>query len=273
MCFLIMKLNILHTVNKYFLLTIFLSLLGLNVAYADGSYEAAFKKALDNHQYYFKHKGKSYTTDTKDKKFDFFNHGYKDYRSAAKYMIENYPDDKSNRCFRFKGKKWGFDGWRINKDSDKFYTYLDYDIDGWRNKVIIVSDNKLIKVIFHEDNGCYRRDTHIQVLFEDKIFYDSRKDFEELTSDGWSIFLNINHYIDKDLNNNGKQELFIDAGYTIGNNWLEKYYLFEYDESSIKLVKKFIAGDWTERLGVSDHFKAKFEVSDEELSKIIIEKF
>ena len=40
-----------------------------------------------------------------------------------------------------------------------------------------------------------------------------------------------------------------------------------------KLVKKFIAGDWTERLGVSDHFKAKFEVSDDELSKIIMEKF
>ena len=34
-----------------------------------------------------------------------------------------------------------------------------------------------------------------------------------------------------------------------------------------------MVGDWKERLGVSDHFKAKFEVSDEELSKIIIEKF
>ena len=41
----------------------------------------------------------------------------------------------------------------------------------------------------------------------------------------------------------------------------------------MKLVKNFIAGDWKERLGVSDHFKAKFEVSDDELAKIIIEKF
>ena len=54
---------------------------------------------------------------------------------------------------------------------------------------------------------------------------------------------------------------------------MESYYLFEYDNNSIELVKNFIAGDWKERLGVSDHFNAKFEVSDDELSKIIIEKF
>ena len=34
-----------------------------------------------------------------------------------------------------------------------------------------------------------------------------------------------------------------------------------------------MAGDWKERLGVSDHFNAKFEVTEEELAKIIIEKF
>jgi len=87
------------------------------------------------------------------------------------------------------------------------------------------------------------------------------------------VTLNINHYIDKDLNKNGKQELFIDAGYAFGMPWMESYYLFEYDDNSIELVKNFIAGDWKERLGVSDHFNAKFEVSDDELSKIIIEKF
>ena len=53
---------------KKLLLVLAFSLLALNVAYADDSYETAFKKALDNHQYYFKHKGKNYTTDTKDKK-------------------------------------------------------------------------------------------------------------------------------------------------------------------------------------------------------------
>jgi hypothetical protein len=252
---------------------IVLGLLLSGNAYADDSYEAAFKKALDNHQYYFKHKGKSYTTDTKDKPFDFFDHGYKDYRSAAKYMFENYPDDKSSRCFMFKGKQWGFDGRKIN-DTDTFYTYSDYSKDGWQNKIITTSNDKLIKVIFHEDNGCRNQDTYFQVLFEDKIFYDSRKDFEELTSDGWSIFLNINHYIDKDLNNNGKQELFIDVGISIGNNWIESYYFFEYDESSIKLIKNFMAGDWKERLGVSHLLKAKLEATEEVfLAKIINRNF
>jgi hypothetical protein len=187
-------------------------------------------------------------------------------------MTENYPNDKSTRCFIFKGKEWRFDGRKINF-SDKFYTYLDYDIDGWKNNIITSTKNNSVKVIFYEDSGCYTPDTYFKVLFEDKIFYDSRKDLEEITPDGWSIFLNINHYIEKDLNKNGKQELFIDAGFSLGNNWIESYYLFEYDDSSINLVKKFMAGDWKERLGVSDHFKAKFKVPEEELAKIIIEKF
>ena len=257
---------------KKLLSILVLCLLFSGNANADNSYETAFKKALDNHQYYFKHNGKNYTTDTLDKPFDFFDHGYKDYRSAAKYMTENYPNDKSTRCFIFKGKEWRFDGRKINF-SDKFYTYLDYDIDGWKNNIITSTKNNSVKVIFYEDSGCYTPDTYFKVLFEDKIFYDSRKDLEEITPDGWSIFLNINHYIEKDLNKNGKQELFIDAGFSLGNNWIESYYLFEYDDSSINLVKKFMAGDWKERLGVSDHFKAKFKVPDEELAKIIIEKF
>ena len=87
------------------------------------------------------------------------------------------------------------------------------------------------------------------------------------------MILNINYYIDKDYNNNGKQELFLDVGYAFGMPWIESYYLFEYDNNDIKLVKKTVADTFEERLGISDHFKAKFEVSDEELSKIIIEKF
>ena len=106
---------------KKYLSIIALALFFSGNAYADDSYEAAFKKAIDNHQYYFKYKGKNYTTDTKDKRFDFFDHGYKDFRSAAKYMVENYPDDKSTRCFIFKGKNWGFDRWKI-KDSDKSFS-------------------------------------------------------------------------------------------------------------------------------------------------------
>ncbi|WP_415271265.1 hypothetical protein ABXT52_03815 [Candidatus Pelagibacter sp. Uisw_121] len=266
--------KIILIIMKKYLSIIALALFFSGNAYADGSYEAAFKKALDNHQYYFKHKGKSYTTDTKDKKFDFFDHGYKDYRSAAKYMFENYPDDKSRRCFRFKGKLWSFDGRRIN-DTDTFYTYLDYDRDGWQNKVIAKSNNGKIELVLHESNGCRRQNTYFKILFENVEAYDSRADFfvgREHLKD-MAVTLNINHYIDKDLNKNGKQELFIDAGYAFGMPWMESYYLFEYDDNSIELVKNFIAGDWKERLGVSDHFNAKFEVSDDELSKIIIEKF
>jgi len=258
---------------KKLLLTIIFSLLSLNVAYADDSYETAFKKALDNHQYYFKHKGKSYTTDTKDKPFDFFDHGYKDYRSAAKYMFENYPDDKSSRCFMFKGKQWGFDGRKIN-DTDIFYTYSDYSKDGWQNKVITTSNDKSIKVIFHEDNGCRNQDTYFEVFFKDKMFFDSRISFKEFRADGWRIFLNINFYIDKDYNQNGKKELFIDSGFTIGKNWVEEYFFFEYDESSIKLVKNFMAGDWTGRLGVSHLLKANLEATEEVLlAKIINRNF
>jgi hypothetical protein len=248
---------------KKLLLVLAFSLLALNVAYADDSYETAFKKALDNHQYYFKHKGKNYTTDTKDKPFDFFDHGYKDYRSSAKYMVENYPDDKSNKCLRFKGKEWRFDG------------YLDYEIDGWQNKVLTKSDNGKIELVLYLSNGCYRSNSYFKILFENKEAYDSRTNFFEGREHlkHVDVTLNINHYIDKDLNKNGKQELFIDAGYAFGMPWKESYYLFEYDENSIELVKNFIANDWKERLGISDYFKAKFQVSDEELSKIIIEKF
>ena len=55
---------------KKLLSIIILTLFFSGHTYADDSYEKAFKKALNNHQYYFKHKGKNYTTDTKDKKFD-----------------------------------------------------------------------------------------------------------------------------------------------------------------------------------------------------------
>ena len=253
---------------KKLLLILILAIMCSSVVRADDRgelFRAAFKKALQNHLYFFKFENKFYTTNTKEKEFDFFDHGY-DYHEASAYMKKNYTvsngvSDGNYGCMLYKG------------ELHHFRDYLDYDKNGWKNKVIITSANKSIKVIFNEDNGCLWRDTYIQVLFEDKIFYDSRKDFEELTSDGWSISLNINHYIDKDLNKNGKQELFIDAGYTVGNNWLEEYYFFEYDESSIKLVKKFLAGDWTQRLGISDHFKQKFTVSEEELANVIYKNF
>ena len=43
---------------RKFLLLIFFGLFYSNVCIADDSYETAFKKALDSHQYYFKYKGK-----------------------------------------------------------------------------------------------------------------------------------------------------------------------------------------------------------------------
>ena len=63
--------------------------------------------------------------------------------------------------------------------------------------------------------------------------------------------------------------LFIDAGYAFGMPWNESYYLFEYDEQSIKLIRKIRASSWGERLRLSDHFKKKFKVTETELSNII----
>ena len=51
--------------------------------------------------------------------------------------------------------------------------------------------------------------------------------------------------------------------------WNESYYLFEYDEQSIKLIRKIRASSWKERLRLSDHFKKKFKVTETELSNII----
>jgi hypothetical protein len=239
------------------------SLFALNVAYADDSYETAFKKALDNHQYYFKYNGITHTTDMKGKSFDFFEHGYKTYREASDWMIKNYPNDKSFSCFVFKGRYWFMD-----KD-------LTHDVNGWKKIVVIESDNKKIKVVLHNNNECYTRDSYFTILHDNKETFDSRTNFfddrEHLK--GRRVALNINYYIDKDYNNNGKQELFLDVGYAFGMPWIESYYLFEYDNNDIKLVKKTVADTFEERLGISDHHKPKFEVSEEELAKIIIEKF
>ena len=103
--------------------------------------------------------------------------------------------------------------------------------------------------------------SYLKVFYKDKEFFNQRADYEELISEGYLLSFNINFYIDKDYNSNGMNELFIDSGYTTGNNWFEHYYFFEYDNNSIKLVKDFIASDWTQRLGLSDHFKEKFEMN------------
>ena len=133
---------------KKLLSIIVLSLLCLNVVSADDSFEATFNKALKNHQYYFKYKGENYTTDTEEKRFDFFEHGYKNYREAAEYMLKNYPNDKSFSCFIFKGKLWSMYGW--NGDN-----YLQYNKNGWKENVIAKSKDNIIKVVFYENSGCY----------------------------------------------------------------------------------------------------------------------
>ena len=55
--------------------------------------------------------------------------------------------------------------------------------------------------------------------------------------------------------------------------WNETYYLFEYDDKTIKLVKKIRASNWKERLSLSDYFKKKFKVTEAELSNTIIKNF
>ena len=252
---------------KKFLSIIFFSLLALNVAYADDSYEAAFKKALDNHQYYFKHKGKSYTTDTKDKPFDFFDHGY-NYHEASLYMQKNYvdPSDGNFGCMLYNGYLYQFQ----NSDQKK-HNYLDYDKEGWKQKTIAKSEDNLVTVILIEAPTCMELSNYFKIYLNGKEVFNSR---EEANYEPWMVGFNINLYIDKDYNQNGKKELFIDAGISQGNNWSEQYYFFEYDKNSIKLVKNFWAVDWKERLGVSHLLKANFEATEEALlAKIINRNF
>ena len=258
---------------------IFVSLLLSGNAFADNSFETSFKKALEDHQYYFKYKETTYTTDMEGEPFDFFKHGYKTYREAAEYKLKNYPNDKSFSCFVFKGKLWQMYG--LSRDPSKRNS-LEYDINGWKKSTLVESNNKKIKLVLHESNGCYRPNSYFKILYDDKEAYDSRTDFyddrEHLK--GKDINLNINYYIDKDYNNNGKQELFLDVGYAFGMPWIESYYFFEYDNDSIKLMKKIVASKREERLSISDYHhsvgylsKPKFEISEEELAKIIVEKF
>ena len=198
------------------------------------------------------------------KEYDFFDEGYKNYREAAKFMSENPSSDKrinwSENCFYFSKKKFTF------KD------YMEYGSDGFKEIVLIQSINKSVKLVFYESNGCQgMNNTYFKVFYDNEEKYDSRNDFfvgrKHLKNK--NVFLNLNFYIDKDYNNNGIKELFIDAGYAFGMPWNETYYLFEYDDRSIKLVRKIWASNWKERLGLSDHFKKKFKVTEAELSNII----
>ena len=198
------------------------------------------------------------------KEYDFFDDGYKNYREAAKFINENPSSDKriswSENCFYFGKKKFTF------KD------YMNYDSDGFKEIVLTQSVNNGVKLVFYESNGCRgMNDTYFKVFYDKEEKYDSRTDFfmgRKHLKDS-RIFLNINFYIDKDYNKNGKDELFIDAGYAFGMPWNETYYLFEYDEQSIRLIRKIRASSWEERLKLSDHFEKKFKVTEAELSNII----
>ena len=167
------------------------------------------------------------------KEYDFSDNGYKNYREAAKFIDENPSSNKliswSDDCFYFDKKKFTF------KDFTK------YDSDGFKKNVLIKSINNSVKLVFYENNGCRgMNDTYFKVFYKNKEKYDSRTDFfkgRKHLKDR-RIYLNINFYIDKDLNKNGKDELFIDVGYAFGMPWNETYYLFEYDDKTIKLVKK-----------------------------------
>ena len=202
------------------------------------------------------------------KEYDFADDGYKNYKEAAKFMDENPSSNKriswSEDCFYFNKKKFT----SIN--------YTKYDSDGFKKIILTQSINNSVKLVFYENNGCRgMNDTYFKVFYKNEEKYDSRTDFfkgRKHLKDR-RIYLNINFYIDKDLNKNGKGELFIDVGYAFGMPWNETYYLFEYDDKTIKLIKKIRASNWEERLSLSDHFKKKFKVSETELSNIIVENF
>ena len=201
------------------------------------------------------------------KEYDFFDNGFKNYREAAKFMNENPSSDKRI--------SWSQDCFYFGKKEFSFRDYMNYDLDGFKETVLTKSENSRVKLVFYESNGCRLTDTYFRVFFDNEEKYDSRTDFfvGRKHHKNKNVFLNLNFYIDKDYNNNGINELFIDAGYAFGMPWNESYYLFEYDEQSIKLVKKIWARTWKERLNLSDHFKKKFKVSEAELTDIIIENF
>ena len=196
--------------------------------------------------------------------YDFFDGGYKNYRETARFISENPSSDKRI--------SWSKDCFYFGKKEFNFRNYMNYDLDGFKEIVLTKSENSRVKLVFYESNGCRVNDTHFKVFYDDKEKYDSRTDFfvgrKHLKNK--NVFLNLNFYIDRDYNNNGVNELFIDAGYAFGMPWNESYYLFEYDDQSIKLVKKIWARTWEERLNLSDHFNKKFKVSEAELSNIII---
>ena len=202
------------------------------------------------------------------KEYDFFYDGYENYREAAKFISENPSSNKrlswSKNCFYFGKKKFTF------KD------YMEYGTDGFKEIVLTQSINNSVKLVFYESNGCQGiNDTYFKVFYNNEEKYDSRTDFFEGRKHlkNSRIYLNINFYIDKDLNKNGKDELFLDVGYAFGMPWNETYYLFEYDDKGIKFIRKIRASNWEERLSLSDHFKKKFIVSNAELSNILTENF
>ncbi len=196
--------------------------------------------------------------------YDFFYNGYKNYREAAKFMNENPSSDKRI--------SWSKDCFYFGKKEFNFKNYMNYDLDGYKETLLTKSENNKVKLVFYESNGCRLTDTYFKVFYDNEEKYDSRADFfmgrKHLKNK--NVFLNINFYVDKDYNNNEVNELFIDAGYAFGMPWNESYYLFEYDDKTIKLVKKIRASNWEERLNLSDHFKKKFKVTEAELSNIII---
>ena len=196
--------------------------------------------------------------------YDFFDNGYKNYREAAKFMNENPSNDKRI--------SWSKDCFYFGKKEFNFKNYMNYDLDGFKEIVLTKSENSRVKLVFYESNGCRLTDTYFKVFYDNEEKYDSRTDFfvgrKHLKNK--NVFLNINFYIDKDYNNNGVNELFIDVGYAFGMPWNESYYLFEYDDKTIKLIRKIRASNWEERLNLSDHFKKKFKVTEAELSNIII---
>ena len=196
--------------------------------------------------------------------YDFFDNGYKNYREAAKFMDENASNDKRI--------SWSKDCFYFGKKEFNFKNYMNYDLDGFKEIVLTKSENSRVKLVFYESNGCRLTDTYFKVFYDNEEKYDSRTDFfvgrKHLKNK--NVFLNINFYIDKDYNNNGVNELFIDVGYAFGMPWNESYYLFEYDDKTIKLIRKIRASNWEERLNLSDHFKKKFIVTEAELSNIII---
>lgn len=182
-----------------------------------------------------------------DENFDFFEKGF-NYHEAAEYMINNSDED----CFLFKGQLIAFRYYQVPP------FHKDYDENGI--KEIIVAEDDFIMVVKKETPLCPVKKIDLEIFHKGNSVYkiDSEK--------GKPISPTV-PVISKDYNNNGLKELLID--YCVCIVPYENYLLFEYDDKIFDKVAHKKAYDWQDRLNISDYYKNKILLEEDDLKKLI----